>query len=150
MVDILTPEARSDRMSRIRGQDTTPELALRHALHAAGLRYRLHVADLPGKPDLVFPRWGAVVFVHGCFWHQHRHCKIAKVPKTNTDFWKRKFAANEQRDARVARALRAMGWRIAVVWECQLSTKRKLAAASARIERFVTSSGGLTALEYRT
>ena len=137
MVDILTPEARSRRMSLIKGRDTAPELAVRRALHRAGLRYRLHVADLPGKPDLVFPRWGAVVFVHGCFWHSHQGCRISNVPQTNTSFWLSKFAANKRRDERAARLLRAAGWRVAVVWECQLSTKGKISASARRIERFV-------------
>ena len=137
MADIMSPAARSERMSRIRGQDTAPELALRRSLHAAGLRYRLHVPGMPGKPDLVFPRWRTVVFVHGCFWHQHQPCKIAKVPRSNTAFWLTKFEANKRRDARVARALRALGWRVLVVRECQLSTARKLGATCARVEQFL-------------
>jgi DNA mismatch endonuclease (patch repair protein) len=123
-------------MSRIRGRDTAPEIALRRALHSLGLRFRLHVAALPGKPDLVFPRWGAVVFVHGCFWHAHRGCMISKVPQSNTALWLEKFAANRSRDARAARALRAMGWRVGVVWECQLSTKVRLARSVRRVARF--------------
>jgi DNA mismatch endonuclease (patch repair protein) len=112
-------------------------MTLRRALHGLGLRFRLHAASLPGKPDLVFPRWGVVVFVHGCFWHAHRRCRIANIPQSNTAFWVNKFEANRLRDARAARALRAMGWRVAVVWECQLLTKDKLAATVRRIERFV-------------
>ncbi len=124
-------------MSRIRGRDTGPEVALRRALHSIGLRFRLHVAALPGKPDLVFPRWGAVVFVHGCFWHAHHGCRIAKIPQSNTAFWMDKLAANRRRDARTIRSLRAMGWRVAVVWECQLSTKDRLSNTARRVERFL-------------
>lgn len=137
MVDTLTPKQRSERMSRIRGRDTKPELKLRRALHATGLRYRLNAADLPGKPDLVFPRWSAVVFVHGCFWHQHGGCRIANVPKSNTEFWLGKFAVNTRRDARNTRELRALGWRVMVVWECQLSTGAKLEATVARVRRWL-------------
>lgn len=140
MIDILTREGRSQRMSRIRGQDTAPEIALRHALHAKGLRYRLHPSGLPGKPDLVLPRWRAVVFVHGCYWHAHKNCRIANLPESNRDFWCHKFAANRQRDARVIRELRRLGWRVALVWECEMSTKSRLAATVARISRVVTRS----------
>ncbi len=138
MVDILTPEARSERMSRIRGRDTKPELVLRKALHAAGFRYRLHAPGLPGRPDLVFPKWGAAVFVHGCFWHQHKNCRIANVPGSNTAFWQAKFQANKRRDARAIRALRAVGWRVAVVWECQLSGAKRTRMTVARVRRFLT------------
>lgn len=137
MVDILTPEARSERMSRIRGRDTKPELVLRKALHAAGFRYRLHAPDMPGRPDLVFPKWGAAVFVHGCFWHQHKNCRIANVPGSNTAFWQAKFQANKRRDARAIRALRSAGWRVAVVWECQLSGARRVGVTVARMQRFL-------------
>ena len=122
MADTLSPRERSERMSRIRGKDTAPELALRKALHALGLRYRLH-AKLPGKPDIVLPRHSAVVFVHGCFWHRHRGCRIATTPKSNTAFWREKFDRNVARDKRVRRQLRAAGWRVFVAWECQLSGK---------------------------
>lgn len=137
MADTLTPKERSERMSRIRGRDTKPELMLRRALHATGLRYRLNAADLPGKPDLVFPRWSAVVFVHGCFWHQHGGCKIANVPKSNTEFWLHKFAVNTRRDARVTKELRTLGWRVMVVWECQLSTDANLRATVGRVRRWL-------------
>jgi DNA mismatch endonuclease (patch repair protein) len=137
MVDTLTPEQRSERMSRIRGRDTQPELVLRRALHAEGLRYRLHDADLPGKPDLVFPRFSAVVFVHGCFWHQHVGCKVARVPQSNLGFWRKKFEANRCRDRRNVRQLRRLGWRVAVVWECQLSTAHRVATSVKRVRRFL-------------
>jgi DNA mismatch endonuclease (patch repair protein) len=124
MADTLSPEGRSERMSRIRGKDTAPELALRKALHALGLRYKLH-AKLPGKPDIVLPRHSVVVFVHGCFWHRHRGCRIATTPKSNTAFWREKFDRNVARDKRVRRQLRAAGWRVFVAWECQLSGEGK-------------------------
>lgn len=137
MTDILTPEERSERMSRIKGRDTQPELALRRALHAGGKRYRLHVQALPGKPDLVFPRWSAVVFVHGCFWHQHKSCRIANVPQSNVRFWQAKFEATKRRDARAVKALRASGWRVMVVWECQLSTAQRVRSTAARVDAFL-------------
>lgn len=127
MADFLTPSERSERMSRIRGKDTQPELALRKALHRLGLRYRLHGAELPGKPDLVFPRHKAVVFVHGCFWHRHPGCSIATTPKSNTPFWVEKFEKNVARDTRVTKQLEEQGWRVLLAWECELSTPAKAA-----------------------
>jgi DNA mismatch endonuclease, patch repair protein len=122
MVDSLTPQERSERMSRIRGKNSKPELTLRRILHSLGLRYRLHGSKLPGKPDLVFPRYKTVVFVHGCFWHRHDGCKIATTPKSNTKFWMEKFDRNVTRDANVNAALIAGGWRVFVIWECELSS----------------------------
>lgn len=107
-------------MSGIRGKNTWPERALRSALFVAGFRYRLHVRGLPGVPDLVLPKYKAVIFVHGCFWHRHENCRYATTPKANGDFWKRKLESNSNRDARHANALRELGWRVAVVWECAL------------------------------
>jgi DNA mismatch endonuclease (patch repair protein) len=125
MADILSSADRSERMSRIRGQNTRPELAIRRELHRAGLRYRLHVTNLPGSPDIVFPRYRAVVFVHGCFWHRHAKCSAATIPKGNANFWRDKFEANKRRDRRVQRLLRQQGWRVFVVWQCRLSSKVK-------------------------
>jgi DNA mismatch endonuclease (patch repair protein) len=124
MVDFLTPAQRSERMSRIRGKDSQPELALRRVLHRLGLRYRLHAKELPGKPDLVFPRHKAAVFVHGCFWHRHEGCKIATTPKSNTPFWVEKFEKNVERDSRVAATLEELGWRVFVAWECDLAPSK--------------------------
>lgn len=129
MVDSLTPAQRSERMSRIRGKDSKPELALRWVLHRKGLRYRLHSKDLPGKPDLVFPRHKAVVFVHGCFWHRHAGCKIATTPKSNTPFWVDKFEKNMARDSRVGAELERLGWRVFVIWECELAPSKVEATA---------------------
>lgn len=133
MTDVHTPEQRSYNMSRIAGRDTKPEMMVRRILHAAGFRYRLHVKDLPGKPDLVFPRARLVVFVHGCFWHMHR-CKYGKpVPATNSDFWAQKRAGNAARDKRHRVALRAAGWRVAEIWECETRELSKLEAKIARV-----------------
>lgn len=120
MADSLTPAQRSERMSRIRSQDTKPELWVRSALHKAGFRFRLHRRDLPGRPDLVLPKYQAVIFVQGCFWHAH-HCQKGRIPGTRSDFWKAKFDANQRRDARNVRALRAAGWRVLTIWECELA-----------------------------
>jgi len=118
-VDGITPEKRSWNMSRIRGVDTKPELLVRSLLHRMGYRFRLHRRDLPGRPDIVLPKYRAVVFVHGCFWHRHRGCRYAYVPKSRKDFWKRKFARNVERDREVRHLLRKAGWKILVVWECE-------------------------------
>ena len=107
-------------MSGIRGKNTWPERILRSALFAAGFRYRLHAKGLPGSPDLVFPKYRAVLFVHGCFWHRHKGCRYTTVPKSNCDFWLEKFDGNVMRDAHNAELLRGLGWRVAVVWECAL------------------------------
>ncbi len=107
-------------MSGIRGKDTKPELLVRKALHALGFRYRLHVKDLPGKPDLVFPKLRAVVFVNGCFWHRHLECKFAAVPKSNSEFWEQKLEANRKRDLLHGQQLRTLGWRVLTIWECEL------------------------------
>jgi DNA mismatch endonuclease (patch repair protein) len=133
MVDTLTPSERSRRMSLIRSSDTVPEIAIRKAIHSRGLRFRLGVRTLPGKPDLVFPRHKAVLFVHGCFWHRHQGCKIATTPKSNTSAWVEKFDKNVARDARVCRQLGEMGWRVFIVWECELSNSAKIEDVASRL-----------------
>jgi DNA mismatch endonuclease (patch repair protein) len=125
MADVLTPEQRRLNMSRIRGKDTKPEMLLRRGLHARGLRFRLHRKDLPGKPDMVFPRYRAVVLVHGCFWHGH-DCQMFKLPATRGEFWQAKIAGNRARDARDIAGLAAAGWRVLVVWECALKGPARL------------------------
>lgn len=120
MADIVDAKTRSRMMAGIRGKNTRPELALRRALHRIGLRYRLHLKSLPGKPDLVFPRFNAVLFVHGCFWHQHRGCRYSTTPATRRDFWEHKFRQNEDRDRKVKRELFEAGWRIGTIWECAI------------------------------
>ena len=117
MTDIVDKATRSRMMSGIRGKDTKPEVLIRKALHAQGFRYRLHDKSLPGKPDLVFPKYKAVVFIHGCFWHGH-DCRYFKVPQTRTAFWLDKINANRQRDARQLAQLKQADWRILVIWEC--------------------------------
>jgi DNA mismatch endonuclease (patch repair protein) len=119
MADVVDAATRSRMMAGIRGTDTKPELALRRGLHRRGFRYRLHARDLPGRPDMVFPRWRAALFVHGCFWHGHG-CALFKWPKSNEAFWRTKIEGNRARDARKTDALKAAGWRVGAVWECVL------------------------------
>jgi DNA mismatch endonuclease (patch repair protein) len=126
MSDFLSPAERSARMAAIAGKDTVPELVLRSGLHRMGLRFRLHAKGLPGKPDVVLPKYKTAVFVHGCFWHRHENCRIASTPKSNTDFWIAKFERNVNRDATVREQLLRMGWRVVVVWECELTAKSKV------------------------
>ncbi len=121
MTDVVDAQTRSWMMSGIRGKNTRPELILRKALHAKGFRFRLHDRKLPGKPDLVFPRYKAVCFVHGCFWHRHPGCKYSTDPTTRPEFWKEKFRKNVERDQRNIDALLLAGWRVVVVWECALN-----------------------------
>ena len=124
-------------MSRIRGRDTAPEMRVRHILHAAGLRYRLHGKSLPGKPDLVFARRKAVVFVHGCFWHMHR-CKYGKpAPATNQDFWAEKRRSNRDRDRRNRATLEADGWRVFEIWECETRDPGSLQARFEEVIEFL-------------
>lgn len=125
-MDIVTPEVRSGMMSGIRGKDTAPELKVRRFLHANGFRYRLHRKDLPGKPDIVLPKYKACTFVNGCFWHRHKGCKLASEPKSREEFWNRKFSENVARDQRNIKALQAAGWRVAVIWECGLRKVRPM------------------------
>lgn len=139
MADFLTPEERSERMARIKSAHTRPEVALRKTLHNLGLRYRLNSATLPGKPDLVFPRYKAVVFVHGCFWHRHQNCNIATTPKSNTSFWVDKFSKNVARDERVISLLRSLGWRVFVVWECEVSSLKKAKATGLKLSNLIRS-----------
>lgn len=118
MTDIVNQQTRSRMIAGIRGKDTGPEMALRRAMHVRGFRYRLHAKGLPGRPDLVLPKYGAVVFVHGCFWHRHPDCRYTSVPSTRQEFWQSKFEANVVRDNAARSALLAAGWRVATVWEC--------------------------------
>lgn len=122
MADIVEPEIRSRMMRGIRGANTKPELNVRRRLHAAGFRYGLHRKNLPGRPDLVMPRHDAVVFIHGCYWHRHAECRLATTPSTRTEFWTTKFAANQERDRRNLADLLDRGWRVAIVWECEVRT----------------------------
>ncbi len=125
-MDILTPAARSSLMSRIRSKNSRGELLLRSVLHRNGFRFRLHRRDMPGTPDVVLPKYRAVVFLHGCFWHQHPGCRRAYVPTTNTEFWGPKLKANVDRFERQREALTAAGWRVFVVWECQIQAPEEV------------------------
>lgn len=122
MVDHLNPKQRSANMARIRSKNTALELVVRQALHRMGLRFRLHRKDLPGSPDIVFPKFRAVVFVHGCFWHRHKGCRLASEPSTRSEFWAKKFAANVSRDEQTMLRLAAQGWRVGVIWQCAVKS----------------------------
>jgi DNA mismatch endonuclease (patch repair protein) len=123
MVDIVDRATRSRMMAGIRGKDTKPEMALRRTLHALGLRYRLHVSTLPGRPDIVFPRQRAAIQIHGCFWHRHEGCDFATKPSSNTAFWQKKFNRTVERDKQNEKFLRQLGWRVAIVWECAIKER---------------------------
>ena len=124
MSDIVSPEMRSRMMSGIKGKNTKPEMVIRKGLFRRGFRYRLHSKQLPGKPDLVLPRYHAVILVHGCFWHRH-NCRLFKWPKSNTEFWRDKITGNVQRDVRHFQQLADAGWRILIVWECAVKGKKE-------------------------
>ncbi len=145
MADFLSPKQRSERMARIRSSDTSPEMALRRELHRLGLRFTLNNKKLPGKPDLVFPRHRAIVFVHGCFWHRHAGCKVASTPKSNTLFWEDKFNRNVARDVRVMSELEHLGWRVIVAWECEVQSgvrARERALQIAQLIRCASAADG--------
>jgi DNA mismatch endonuclease, patch repair protein len=130
-VDKLTAEQRSRNMAAIRSHDTKPEKVVRSLLHSLGLRFRLHQRALPGSPDIVLKRHSAVVFVHGCFWHAH-DCGRGKIPKTRRGFWSAKFESNRKRDVRQAKELKALGWRVLTIWECETNNEAKLSRRLAR------------------
>lgn len=119
MADVVTPEVRSRMMAGIRGKNTQPELLIRRGLHRLGLRFLVHDKRLPGKPDLVFPKWRAAIFVNGCFWHGH-DCRLFKLPSTRTEFWRDKINANKERDQTAIKKLDEAGWRALTIWECQI------------------------------
>jgi DNA mismatch endonuclease (patch repair protein) len=137
MADHLTPEQRSAHMRRIRKQDTKPEMVVRRMIHALGLRFRLHRRDLPGTPDIVLPRHHKAVQVHGCFWHQHEGCPLARQPKTRLDYWQPKLRRNIERDRQALTALERAGWRCLIIWECQT---RDADALRAILEAFLLRS----------
>ena len=139
MVDIVDKATRSRMMAGIKGSNTKPERDLRAALHARGFRYRHHANNIVGRPDLVFPKYRAVVFVHGCFWHRHDGCRYATTPATRPEFWKAKFAANVARDERVNRELLKCGWRVGTVWECRLRTSDGVCAAAKHVAEWLVS-----------
>jgi DNA mismatch endonuclease, patch repair protein len=123
LVDVVDKKTRSRMMAGIKGANTQPELRIRQALHREGFRFRLHGRQLPGKPDVVFSQFAAVLFVHGCYWHRHEGCRLSTTPRTNPQFWSDKFSANVKRDIAVRNALADEGWRIGIVWECALRSK---------------------------
>ena len=133
-MDTLTRSERSERMGRILSKDTAPEMVVRRVVFSLGYRYRLHVTRLPGRPDLVFSSRQRVIFVNGCFWHRHKGCRLARLPKSRLEFWLPKLEANRLRDRRNLAALRARGWRVLVLWECQLSNVARL---SQRMKHFL-------------
>ena len=133
-MDHVTPSKRSKIMAAVRSKDTTPEMKVRRLVHSMGYRYRLHSTHLPGKPDLVFSSKEKVMFVHGCFWHGHKRCSKARLPKSRVDFWREKIENNVNRDRRVKRTLNQKGWRHLTVWQCEVKDLRKTAT---RIREFL-------------
>lgn len=148
MVDSLTPEQRSAQMSRIRGSNTKLEVLVRKGLHARGLRYRLGGAKLPGRPDIVLPKYRTVVFVHGCFWHGH-DCPLYRLPKTRPEFWQAKIDSNRSRDARVQRELHAAGWKVIEFWECEVRGQDQI-AIDRTFDRLALSITGASISRHRT
>lgn len=138
-MDRITEEKRSWNMSRIRGKDTKPELIVRSQIHAMSYRFRLHVKDLPGKPDILLPKYRTAIFIHGCFWHRHPGCKYAYTPKSRENFWAEKFRKNVERHENISRELDRLGWRVLIIWECEVS---ELPALGQRIESFLKKDGG--------
>ncbi|MFN1215639.1 very short patch repair endonuclease [Chryseobacterium kwangjuense] len=125
MSDVHSKEVRSYNMSKIKGKDTKPEILVRKFLFKKGLRYRLHDKKLPGKPDLVFPKYKIVIFVHGCFWHGHEGCKYFVIPKTKTEWWLNKINSNKEKDMESVQKLKNEGWKVYIVWECDLKSRKK-------------------------
>ncbi len=139
MSDVVSPEVRSRMMAGIKGKNTLPELQIRKLLFAAGYRYRLHRRDLPGTPDIVMPGKRIAIFVHGCFWHGHQGCKLAKIPSTRTDFWTAKIKANSLRDRMAIDQLLLSGWRVLVIWECAVREKASATDLITRISGWIES-----------
>lgn len=140
MADIFTPEKRSEVMSRIRGRDTTPELALRSMLHRLGYRFTVNGPknkSLPGRPDIVLPKYRTVIFVHGCFWHGHEHCPAFSLPKSRRAFWKTKIEGNQARDLQNENALLKMDWHVVTIWECALKKNSNRAWLVKRLPRLL-------------
>lgn len=125
-MDVVDKQTRSRMMSSIKGKNTKPEMAVRSLLHRKGFRFRIHDKSLPGTPDIVFRKYQAVIFVHGCYWHRHEHCKLTSIPKQNKTFWKKKFSATVVRDGVVYFNLKKRGWRVAIIWECAIRDKAHL------------------------
>ncbi len=124
MADVHNPKVRSYNMSMIKGKDTKPEIIVSKFLHSKGFRFRLHRKDLPGKPDIVLPKYSAVIFVNGCFWHGHKNCKYFVIPKTRTEWWKNKIDNNIKNDLKNKSGLKSAGWKIITIWTCQLKATK--------------------------
>ena len=135
-MDVVSPEKRSLMMAGIKGKNTKPEMIVRKMVHGMGFRFRLHRRNLPGSPDLVFPRLRRVIFVHGCFWHRHPGCRLAYTPKSNTQFWLEKLEANVRRDALALKALDTLNWEVLIVWECEASN---LPALAQKLDSFLAA-----------
>ena len=143
MADKLNTQQRHHCMSRIRGKDTKPELLVRKGLHARGFRFRLQDRNLPGRPDIVLPKYGVAIMVNGCFWHRHRGCQYATKPRSNVEFWETKIARNKHRDEVTSAHLEALGWTVIVVWECELRGKETAEARIQTLAEEIRSSGEL-------
>jgi DNA mismatch endonuclease (patch repair protein) len=137
VTDIFSKSKRSQVMSRIRGRDTKPEIAVRSILHGLGYRFRIHAKSLPGKPDVVLTKHRVVIMVHGCFWHRHQRCRYAYTPKSRVEFWRKKFLGNALRDQKVEKQLRMLGWRVIKIWECEVRSPKKL---TVRVNRLLSRS----------
>src|SRR5216683_1609999 len=149
MIDVVDKITRSRMMAGIRGKNTKPELDLRRALHRGGLRYRLHVTGLPGRPDIVLPRHHAIIEVHRCFWHRHEHCAFCTTPASNMGFWKSKFGETVKRDKLNLEALRKLGWRVAIVWECSVKDEGAEAVAK-KVAAWLRSGGPFKEISSRS
>jgi DNA mismatch endonuclease, patch repair protein len=148
MVDVVDKMTRSRMMSGIRGKHTQPEVLLRRALHARGFRFRLHANELPGRPDIVLPRFHAAIQVHGCFWHRHQHCVYCTRPASNIDFWNRKFSETIARDQRNLVSLKNLGWRTAIVWECSLEA-HAIEAVAGRLAKWLKGQSSFMEIPLR-
>lgn len=144
MADTMTPEQRSRCMAAIKSNDTKPEMLVRRFLHAKGFRYGLHNKKLPGCPDIVLRRFKTVIFVHGCFWHGHENCKYYRLPKSNVEFWQTKIDRNRTRDRREIQGLHKLGWRVIVIWECQLKTKERCAHTLQKLAESLNGAYSIT------
>jgi DNA mismatch endonuclease, patch repair protein len=142
MADVVDAATRSRMMSGIKGKNTNPELVVRKLLHAYGYRFRLHASNLPGRPDIVLPKYRAIIEVRGCFWHRHKNCKYAVMPKTNRKFWETKLRSNAERDDKTARTLRKRGWQVVVIWECQTRDDQRLQRSIARVLKVLEARRG--------
>src|SRR5215469_8327529 len=142
MTDRISKERRSWNMSRIKSKDTKPELTVRSLLHRMGYRFRVHVKDLPGRPDVVISKLKTVLLINGCFWHQHPDCEFAYMPKSHKSFWANKLRGNTERDSVKSKALRRLGWRVETIWECELSDLEALSRRLALLRHAATRAGG--------